>query len=155
MIGLPLASTAREEGPLKNLRDNRQTGLLRPVLAGCEGIARSSERRHCRPVGSYGAKGRSLRSAPTRLEHALQANGVEHDVKVYVDAGHSFMNDHDPAEVPTIFKMPAKLSGAQVHETSALDARECIIAFLDEHLMAPLATSQEGSDSPSPISKAH
>lgn len=72
-----------------------------------------------------------------------------------MDAGHSFMNDHDPAEVPTIFKMLAKLSGAQVHETSALDARKRVIAFFDEHLKAPLATSQEGSDSASPTSKAH
>jgi len=88
----------------------------------------------CPVIGSYGAKDRSLRTAPRRLEEALQANGVDHDVKVYADAGHSFLNDHDPAEVSTIFKVLAKLSGSKFHESSALDARRRIIAFFDEHL---------------------
>ena len=41
----------------------------------------------CPVIGSYGAKDRSLRRAPRRLEEALRVNGVEHDVKVYADAG--------------------------------------------------------------------
>ena len=88
----------------------------------------------CPVIGSYGAKDRSLRSAPRRLEQALRVNGVEHDIKVYANAGHSFLNDHDPAEVSTIFKVLAKLSGAQFHERSARDAQRRIIAFFDEHL---------------------
>lgn len=40
----------------------------------------------CPLIGSYGGKDRSLRSAPRRLEQALRANGVEHDVKVYAEA---------------------------------------------------------------------
>jgi len=88
----------------------------------------------CPVIGSYGAKDRSLRKAPRRLEDALRLNGVEHDVKVYADAGHSFLNDHDPAEASIIFKVMAKLSGAQYHESAALDARRRIITFFDEHL---------------------
>jgi len=88
----------------------------------------------CPVIGSYGAKDRSLRSAPGRLERALRAAGVEHDVKVYADAGHSFLNDHDPNEVSTIFKVLAKLSGSSFEETSAIDARGRIVAFFDAHL---------------------
>jgi len=33
-----------------------------------------------------------------------------------------------------IFKVLAKLSGAQFHESSALDVRQRILAFFDEHL---------------------
>ena len=88
----------------------------------------------CPVIGSYGANDRSLRSAPDRLEEALRANGVEHDVKVYADAGHSFLNDHDPNEASTIFKLLAKISGSEFHEPSAIDARQRIIAFFDEHL---------------------
>lgn len=91
-------------------------------------------RRACPVIGSYGAKDRSLRSAPARLEQALRANGVEHDIKVYPDAGHSFLNDHDPTEASVIFKVLARLSGAQFHQASAIDARRRIIAFFDEHL---------------------
>jgi carboxymethylenebutenolidase len=88
----------------------------------------------CPVIGSYGAKDRSLRRAPRRLEEALEANGVDHNVKVYADAGHSFLNDHDPTEASMVFKVLAKLSGAKFHESSALDARRRIIAFFDEHL---------------------
>jgi len=54
--------------------------------------------RACPVVGSYGARDISLRAAPSRLEYALTANGIEHDIKVYPAAGHSFLNDHDRAE---------------------------------------------------------
>jgi len=93
----------------------------------------------CPLIGSYGAKDRSLRKAPGRLEEALRTNGIDHDVKVYADAGHSFLNDHDPTEASMIFKILAKLSGAKFHENSALDARRRIIAFFDEHLKQSVA----------------
>ena len=85
-------------------------------------------------IGSYGAKDRSLRRAPGRLEKALQANGVDHDVKVYAEAGHSFLNDHDPDEVTAIFKVLARISGLEFHQPSANDARMRIVAFFDKHL---------------------
>ena len=42
----------------------------------------------CPIVGSFGAKDRTLRGAAGRLEQALSAAGVDHDVKEYPDAGH-------------------------------------------------------------------
>ena len=88
----------------------------------------------CPVIGSYGGKDRSLRKAPARLEAALQANGVDHDVKVYAEAGHSFLNDHDPADVSTFWRVLAQVSGSRFHEPSAVDARQRIVAFFDEHL---------------------
>ncbi len=92
----------------------------------------------CPVIGSYGAKDRPLRKAPGRLDEALRSNGVGHDVKVYADAGHSFLNDHDPAEASVIFRVLAKLSGSHFHEGAALDARRRILSFFDDHLTQPV-----------------
>jgi len=51
----------------------------------------------CPIVASYGGRDRSLRGAAARLEKALTAAGVEHDVKEYPQAGHEFLNDHKGA----------------------------------------------------------
>jgi carboxymethylenebutenolidase len=88
----------------------------------------------CPIVGSYGAKDRTLRGAAARLELALTANGVDHDVKEYPDAGHSFLNDHDPAAAPFLFVVLAKIIWAKYHEPSALDARRRIVSFFNTHL---------------------
>jgi len=92
----------------------------------------------CPIVGSYGAKDRTLRGAAEKLERALTAAGVAHDVREYADAGHMFLNDHDPADLskPTLVLMQvfARLSGSAYHEPSARDARQRILAFFDQYL---------------------
>jgi carboxymethylenebutenolidase len=90
----------------------------------------------CPIVASYGGKDRwpGVRETPDRLEPALTAAGIDHDIKVYPDAGHGFLNDHDPAELPLWVKAVAKLAAAGYHEPSARDARRRIIAFFDAHL---------------------
>ena len=88
----------------------------------------------CPIVGSYGAKDRTLRGAAARLEQVLTANGVDHDVKEYPDAGHSFLNDHDPADAPFLFVVLAKIIWAKYHEPSARDARRRIVSFFNTHL---------------------
>ncbi len=47
----------------------------------------------CPVVGSYGAKDVSLKGAAGKISAALDALGVENDVKEYPTAGHSFLND--------------------------------------------------------------
>ncbi len=84
----------------------------------------------CPVVGSFGAKDRTLRGAADKLERALAPNGVDHDVKEYPEAGHSFLNDHDGA----LFAVVGKLMGGGYHEPSAIDARTRIVAFFDSHL---------------------
>ena len=92
----------------------------------------------CPIVASYGARDRwpGISRIPERLEHALTEAGVEHDIKVYPDAGHGFLNDHDPAELPLWVKAIAKLVRGEYHEPSARDARRRIIAFFRTHLDA-------------------
>jgi len=88
----------------------------------------------CPIVGSYGVKDRSLRGAADRLERILSTNGVDHDVKEYPDAGHSFLNDHDPGDMPKLFVVMGKLTRASYHEPSAQDARRRIVSFFSAHL---------------------
>lgn len=90
----------------------------------------------CPIVASYGGRDRwpGVRSTPDRLEKALAAADIDHDIKVYPDAGHGFLNDHDPAELPVWVKAIAKLAAASYDEPSARDARRRIIAFFRTHL---------------------
>jgi carboxymethylenebutenolidase len=89
----------------------------------------------CPVIGSFGAKDRPMRGAADRLERALTTAGVEHDVKEYSDAGHSFLNDHNRAEVPFLFVLMGKITGAGYHEAAARDARGRIVSFFRRHLV--------------------
>ncbi len=96
------------------------------------GIPKDTEatlRGACPIVGSYGGKDWSQRGAAARLERVLDALGVDHDVKEYPDAGHSFLNDHHNV----VFKVLGLISIAY-HEPSALDARRRILSFFERHL---------------------
>jgi len=86
----------------------------------------------CPIVGSFGAKDRTLRGAASRFERVLTAAGVDHDVKEYPDAGHSFLNHHE--NPPVLFAIAAKLMPGGYHEASASDARRRILEVFDTHL---------------------
>jgi carboxymethylenebutenolidase len=99
----------------------------------------------CPIVASYGGKDRLLRGAAARLEEALTAAGVEHDVKEYPPAGHGFLNDHEGVgdREPILFAVLGRLMpGAGYHQASAQDARRRILAFFSTHLRP--GTPQEG-----------
>jgi carboxymethylenebutenolidase len=103
------------------------------------GLTKDTERalpEACPIVASYGARDRwpGVRGVPDRLEPALTAAGIDHDIKVYPDAGHGFLNDHDPAELPIWVKAIAKLAAAGYDEQSTRDARRRIVAFFRAHL---------------------
>jgi carboxymethylenebutenolidase len=88
-------------------------------------------------VGSYGGNDRMLRGAADRLDHALSAVGVDHDVMEYPEAGHRFLNDHEGAgdKTPLLFAVVGRLTpAAGYHEASAHDARRRIAAFFDTRL---------------------
>lgn len=95
--------------------------------------ADAAERLHgaCPVVASFGARDRGLRGRAERLEQALSAAGVEHDVKEYPDAGHSFLNRFNagPALTPLLH-----VAGLGYHHPSAEDAWRRILAFFGEHL---------------------
>jgi carboxymethylenebutenolidase len=88
----------------------------------------------CPVVGSYGGRDIGLRGAAAKLTTALDANGVERDVREYPAAGHSFLNDHDPADTSVLMRVFGRLTRAAYHEESAADARGRIVGFFDEHL---------------------
>ena len=94
----------------------------------------------CPIVGSYGARDRANRGTAGRLDRALQALGVVHDVKEYPGAGHSFLNDlslPSPVRTPAIFVVMGKFNGPSgLHEPSAADARQRIVSFFNRHLKA-------------------
>ena len=99
----------------------------------------------CPIVASYGGRDRSLRGAAVRLEKALTAAGIEHDVKEYPQAGHEFLNDHDGAgdKAPVLFAVLGRLMpGSGYNEAAAHDARQRILAFFSTHLRPP------GTDGP-------
>ena len=87
----------------------------------------------CPIVASFGARDRFLRAAPQRLGRALAALGIDHDIKVYPDAGHAFLHQSgaEPGKAAGIL---ARITHAGYHEPSAHDARRRIIAFFDAHL---------------------
>ncbi len=87
----------------------------------------------CPIVASFGARDRALRKAPQRLGQALEALGVEHDIKVYPGAGHAFLHQSADQSGP-VAGVLARITHAGYHEASARDARRRIIAFFDAHL---------------------
>ncbi len=88
----------------------------------------------CPIVGSYGALDRGLKKEPEKIASVLSEHSIPYDMKVYPDAGHSFMNDHLDAEVPKWALIMGKLSTSEYHEPSARDARRRIVAFFQQHL---------------------
>jgi carboxymethylenebutenolidase len=88
--------------------------------------------RACPIVGSYGAKDRSLQGAAAKLDDALAAAGVAHDVKEYRGAGHSFMNDAPVGPRP--MRPLLKIAGMGPNPEAAADAWSRIEHFFSEHL---------------------
>ncbi len=88
----------------------------------------------CPIVGSYGAKDISLQGAAEKLDHALTKLAVDHDVKEYPQAGHAFLNQPDPVDIPWLLTVMGKLIHTRYHEPSAGDARGRILAFFEKHL---------------------
>jgi carboxymethylenebutenolidase len=91
----------------------------------------------CPVVGSFGGKDKTLKGAAARLEGALTAADVPHDVKEYPQASHGFINDHGADDkIPPVFAVMSKFAGMGYHEESARDARRRIAAFFTEHLQS-------------------
>jgi len=94
------------------------------------GMAPKKMPESCPVVGSYGGKDFSLKGAPARLTRNLTELGVPHDVKTYPEAGHSFYTKL-PNRVLEVIGGPLSFG---LHEPSARDARERVVAFFREHL---------------------
>ena len=88
----------------------------------------------CPVVASYGARDRTLRDRSARLEQALTELGVDHDVKEYPDAGHSFMNRINAGPV---LGQAVALLRFNHHHAAAEDSWRRIFAFFGAHLREP------------------
>lgn len=84
----------------------------------------------CPVVASYGGRDRILSSHGERLREHLDQLGVEHDVKTYPDAGHSFMTaGHHP--IGRLVFLPMRLGYAP---RAAEDAWDRVFAFFGRHI---------------------
>ena len=87
-------------------------------------------RRACPIVASYGGRDLVYGRQASRLSKALATFGVENDVKVYAEAGHSFLTDgHHP--VGRLVFFPMRLG---YHRPAADDAWQRIFSFFDRHV---------------------
>jgi carboxymethylenebutenolidase len=87
----------------------------------------------CPVVGSYGQKDRMFLSHAKRLETHLAGLRVDHDVKIYENAGHSFMSyDNGPAWMA---RVPSPMH-AGYSEPDAEDAWRRILDFFGRYLTA-------------------
>ena len=89
-------------------------------------------REACPIVGSYGARDAALAGATDKLERALTAYGVPHDLKEYPDAGHRFMNDRD--DLPAFTVPLQRIMGVGPNPEAAADAWGRIDSFFTTHL---------------------
>jgi carboxymethylenebutenolidase len=89
--------------------------------------------RACPVVASFGERDEPLRDAASKLRRHLERLGVDHDIKVYEDAGHSFYTQ--PVGFIAEKLGPLLPMHAAYHEPSAVDARRRVIAFFQKHLV--------------------
>ena len=85
----------------------------------------------CPVVASYGKRDRGLPGRAERLESALTALGIAHDVKEYPDVGHSFMNR---INVGPAFGPLTKFVGLNYDHASSEDSWQRILDFFEAHI---------------------
>ena len=94
--------------------------------------AREDLARACPIVGGYGTKDRSLRRKSRQLISTLDELGREHDIKVYEDAGHSYMST---AGHPVFAAVTRGVYHVEYHEDAAEDSWRRMLEFFGRHLM--------------------
>jgi carboxymethylenebutenolidase len=85
----------------------------------------------CPIVASYGGRDRGLRGTAAKLEAALERKGIEHDVKEYPNAGHSFLSPHPVGPLGPVL---LRVAGIGYDQPSAEDAWKRIFSFFRAHL---------------------
>jgi carboxymethylenebutenolidase len=86
----------------------------------------------CPVVASYAGKDRITRTDLPRLEQALTDLNVPHDIKIYPEATHAFMNEYEGRN-GTI----AKVLGMRYNPDATADAWRRILTFFSTHLSTP------------------
>ena len=86
----------------------------------------------CPILGNYGGKDGQLKDAKTKLDATLTRLEVAHDIKLYPESGHAFMNPEQGGG--PVFGTLLKITGAKPNPDDAKDAWLRIEAFFKEHL---------------------
>ena len=86
----------------------------------------------CPIVGSFGARDKQLAGAANKIEVALAAKKIAHDIKEYPEAGHAFMNPHQAGG--PVFGTLLRITGAKPNPEAAADAWQRIEKFFAKHL---------------------
>lgn len=86
----------------------------------------------CPILGNYGAKDNQLKDAKTKLDQTLTKLNVVHDIKLYPDTGHAFMNPKQGGG--PFFGTLLRVTGAKPNPEAAKDAWLRIDSFFTEHL---------------------
>lgn len=89
----------------------------------------------CPVVGSFGERDAIFAPQGRRLRRHLESLGVAHDIKLYPDAGHSFMSHHEPGLTTSAGKHgPMKVA---YNEAAAEDAWSRMLDFFATHFASP------------------
>jgi carboxymethylenebutenolidase len=88
----------------------------------------------CPILGNYGAKDGQLKNAKVQLDESLTKLNVVHDIKMYPNSGHAFMNPKQGGG--PIFGSLLRVTGAKPNPEDAKDAWLRIEEFFKEHLGA-------------------
>jgi carboxymethylenebutenolidase len=86
----------------------------------------------CPILGNYGGKDGQLKDAKIKLDATLTKLEVAHDIKIYPESGHAFMNPEQGGG--PVFGTLLKITGAKPNPDDAKDAWLRIEAFFKEHL---------------------
>jgi carboxymethylenebutenolidase len=86
----------------------------------------------CPILGNYGGKDNQLKNAKQTLDSTLTKLNVEHDIKLYPDSGHAFMNPKQGGG--PVFGTLLRVSGAKPNPEDATDAWQRIEEFFGKHL---------------------
>ncbi|MEO7420980.1 MAG: dienelactone hydrolase family protein [Ornithinibacter sp.] len=87
----------------------------------------------CPVVATYGRRDHTLPGAAAKVERALRARGIAHDVKEYPNAGHAFLNEVNNAPWYLAPVTHLVMNGGP-EPVSAADAWARIESFLAQHL---------------------
>jgi carboxymethylenebutenolidase len=86
----------------------------------------------CPVLGGFGGRDRVFAPQSERLERLLTELGVPHDVKLYPEAGHSFMSHHPPGVLTTLGAWGPMAAGFD--PDAEADSWRRIETFYREHL---------------------
>ena len=96
----------------------------------------------CPVVAGYGGRDRVFAQQPERLRAHLDQLGVAHDIAVYPDAGHSYMNRRRaPALIQAVMRRSRMAIG--YNQAAAEDSWGRMLAFFAEHLGQPSPSAAE------------